>query len=35
MIGLGIINVLLLYLPFWWLDRRSARAAVTTTPPAP
>jgi uncharacterized membrane protein YwaF len=34
-VGLGIINVLLLYLPFWWADRRRARAAGTTRPPAP
>ncbi|HEY3286420.1 MAG TPA: TIGR02206 family membrane protein [Gemmatimonadaceae bacterium] len=26
---LGILNVLLLYLPFWWADRRRARAAAT------
>ncbi|MDP1892425.1 MAG: TIGR02206 family membrane protein [Gemmatimonadaceae bacterium] len=30
---LGIINVLLLYAPFWWTDRRRARAAVTRDPP--
>jgi hypothetical integral membrane protein (TIGR02206 family) len=34
MIGLGVINVLLLYLPFWWADRRRTRAAATTGAPA-
>lgn len=27
---LGIVNVLLLYVPFWWADRRRAHAAATT-----
>ncbi len=32
---LGILNVLLLYAPFWWADRRRARAVVTRdAPPA-
>jgi hypothetical integral membrane protein (TIGR02206 family) len=30
MILLGILNVLLLYSPFWWLDRRRARVAATS-----
>ena len=33
MILLGIVNVLLLYLPFWWRDRRRARSAATSRPP--
>ncbi len=28
-IALGVVNVLLLYLPFWWADRRRERAAAT------
>lgn len=32
---LGILNVLLLYAPFWWIDHRRARAAVTRDPPTP
>ncbi len=35
MIGLGIINVVLLYLPFWWADRRRALAAATRGSSAP
>jgi hypothetical integral membrane protein (TIGR02206 family) len=35
MIGLGILACLLMYLPFWWADRRRARAAVTAGAPAP
>jgi hypothetical integral membrane protein (TIGR02206 family) len=35
MIGAGIINCLLLYLPFWWADRRRAHAVATAGAPAP
>lgn len=34
MILLGVLNVLVLYLPFWWLDLRRARAG-TGAPAAP
>lgn len=30
---LGILNVLLLYAPFWWTDHRRARADGTRDPP--
>jgi hypothetical integral membrane protein (TIGR02206 family) len=30
MIGAGIVNVLLLYLPFWWADRRRTAVLVTS-----
>lgn len=33
MILLGVVNVLLLYLPFWWIDRRRVRAAATDERP--
>lgn len=32
---LGVVNVLLLYLPFWWMDRRRAAAVVTRGPANP
>ncbi len=31
MIGLGIVNCLLLYAPFAWIDRRRARTAMTSS----
>ncbi len=34
MILLGVVNVVLLYLPFWWLDRRRVRVAATHDRPA-
>jgi hypothetical integral membrane protein (TIGR02206 family) len=30
MIGVGILNCVLLYFPFWWIDRRRALTGVTT-----
>ena len=35
MIAAGILNCLLLYLPFWWSDRRRARAVATSGAPVP
>ena len=35
MIAAGITNVLLLYLPFWWADRRRAGTAVTASAATP
>jgi len=35
MIGLGVLNVLLLYAPFWWADRRQEAAAATGDAMAP
>lgn len=32
MIAAGVVNVLLLYLPFWWADRRRTAAATKATP---
>jgi hypothetical integral membrane protein (TIGR02206 family) len=33
MILLGVVNVLLLYVPFWWMDRRRVRAVATSPRP--
>lgn len=34
MIGAGILNCVLLYVPFWWADRRRDRAVATAGAPA-